>query len=69
MPAVDWLTWGLLRDGLTSVGGGPEGGGGLGQTLVEDRVRVIGQVDRRHRAPAWEPRERRTQGVTPGHFL
>ena len=53
MLPADWLTWGLLRDGLTSVGGGPEGGGGLGQTLVEDRVCVIGQVDHRHRAPAW----------------
>ena len=52
-----WLTWGLLRDGLTSVGGGPEGGGALGQTLGEDRVRVIGQVDGRHRAPAWGNRE------------
>ena len=65
--AVDWLTWwgqGFLR-GLTSDGGGPQGGRGLGQTLVEDRVCVIGQVDRRHRAPAWgTERASHTRGHT-----
>lgn len=39
---------------LTSVGGVPEGGGGLGESLVYNRVHVFGQVDRRHRASACE---------------
>lgn len=38
--------WGHSRCCLTSAGGVPERGGGLGQSLVYNRVHVFGQVDR-----------------------
>lgn len=38
--------WGPSRCCLTSAGGVPERGGGLGQSLVYNRVHVFGQVDR-----------------------
>lgn len=37
---------------LTSAGGVPQGGRGLGQSLVYDRIRVFGQVDRGEGASA-----------------
>lgn len=57
LAVAEWwtqLNWGggHSRCCLTSAGGVPERGGGLGQSLVYNRVHVFGQVDRWHRASA-----------------